>query len=232
MLHSIWLDVSNQLAPEEVHHHDIVHFALEELQHEMSEPAHDERDSEVALPSRASQAMTKDLRARAAALVAVAAIVARRQMGCDITNATTVALTFLLVVLVVAATSRLWIAVVTSIVAMLCFNFFVLPPVGAWTIADPQNWVALLAFLAVSLVANSLSSVARAKTDAALARHEAELARQRRRVQIGSAGVARAQPAHAADGHQGGRGEPAGVVVDRRRTARAERADPRRRSSG
>ena len=32
LLHSIWLDVSSQLAPAEVHHHDIVHFALEELQ--------------------------------------------------------------------------------------------------------------------------------------------------------------------------------------------------------
>src|SRR5207249_1258792 len=32
LVHSIWLDVSNQLAPDEVHHHDIVHFALEEFQ--------------------------------------------------------------------------------------------------------------------------------------------------------------------------------------------------------
>ena len=61
----------------------------------------------------------------------------------------------------VAATSRLWVAVVTSVVAMLCFNFFFLPPVGTFTIADPQNWVALFAFLAVSLVASNLSAVAR-----------------------------------------------------------------------
>ena len=69
-----------------------------------------------------------------------------------------------MIVLVVAATSRLWVAIVTSVVAMLCFNFFFLPPVGTFTIADPQNWVALFAFLAVSLVASNLSAVARART--------------------------------------------------------------------
>ena len=94
----------------------------------------------------------------------------------NVTNATTVALTFLLVVLVVAATSRLWVAVATSVVAMLCFNFFFLPPVGTFTIADPQNWVALFAFLAVSLVASKLSSIARARADEATTRRD-EMAR-------------------------------------------------------
>src|SRR5262249_54839238 len=35
LLHGIWLELSNELAPEEIHHHDVVHFALEELQHEL-----------------------------------------------------------------------------------------------------------------------------------------------------------------------------------------------------
>src|SRR5438128_9588386 len=35
LLHGIWLELSNELAPAEIHHHDIVHFALEELQQEM-----------------------------------------------------------------------------------------------------------------------------------------------------------------------------------------------------
>ncbi len=59
---------------------------------------------------------------------------------------------------------------------MLCFNFFFLPPVGTLTIADPQNWVALAAFLVVSVVASNLSARARARADEALARR-AELAR-------------------------------------------------------
>jgi two-component system sensor histidine kinase KdpD len=59
---------------------------------------------------------------------------------------------------------------------MLLFNFFFLPPVGTWTIADPQNWVALFVFLAVSLVASRLSHVARTRTDEAVSRRD-ELAR-------------------------------------------------------
>ena len=93
-----------------------------------------------------------------------------------VSNAATVSTTFLLIVLVVAANSRLWVAVVTSIVAMLFFNFFFLPPVGTFTIADPQNWIALIAFLAVSLVASNLSAVARARTQEAVERRD-ELAR-------------------------------------------------------
>ncbi len=74
-------------------------------------------------------------------------------------NATTVALTFLLAILVVSTVWGLAVSVFASIVAMLCFNYYFLPPIGTFTIADPQNWVALFAFLAVALVASNLSSV-------------------------------------------------------------------------
>ncbi|OLC78393.1 MAG: hypothetical protein AUH72_15935 [Acidobacteria bacterium 13_1_40CM_4_65_8] len=120
--------------------------------------------------------MTRDAIRVAAALAAIAAVTTLYAGWLGVTNHTTVAMTFLLVVLVVAATSRLLVAVITSIAAMLCFNFFFLPPVGALTIADPQNWVALIAFLAVSLVASNLSSVARARTHEAMARRD-EVAR-------------------------------------------------------
>ncbi len=93
-----------------------------------------------------------------------------------IQNAAIVSTTFLLVVLLVAASSTLTAAIVTSVVAMLCFNFFFLPPVRTFTIADPQNWVALGAFLVVSVVASNLSARARARADEAQARR-AELAR-------------------------------------------------------
>lgn len=111
-----------------------------------------------------------------AGLGAVLGVTALYSQWLGVSNATTVALTFLLIVLVVAATSRLWVAATTSVVAMLAFNFFFLPPVGTWTIADPQNWVALFAFLAVSLVATNLSSRARALTREAISRRD-ELAR-------------------------------------------------------
>src|SRR5262245_15506110 len=71
-------------------------------------------------------------------------------------NPTTVALAYLLTVLFVAAAAELWTAALASVTAMLCFNFFFLPPLGTFTIADPQNWVALVAFLVVSIVASQL----------------------------------------------------------------------------
>ncbi len=37
LLHSIWLEFSNVLGPEELHHHDVVHFALDELKREIDE---------------------------------------------------------------------------------------------------------------------------------------------------------------------------------------------------
>ena len=35
LLHGIWLDLSSEVAPDEIHHHDVVHFAMEELQRAM-----------------------------------------------------------------------------------------------------------------------------------------------------------------------------------------------------
>lgn len=40
LLHGIWLQLSGEIAPEELHHHDVVHFALEELQNELGNPQH------------------------------------------------------------------------------------------------------------------------------------------------------------------------------------------------
>src|SRR5271165_6069647 len=76
-------------------------------------------------------------------------------------NPTTVALTFLLVVLLVASRWGLTIATTTAVVATLAFNYYFLPPIGTFTIADPQNWIALLAFLISAILASRLSERAR-----------------------------------------------------------------------
>lgn len=112
-------------------------------------------------------------------LVAALGVVGAVTLGyrlLHVSNPATVSTTYLLVVLLVATRSRFWVAAVTSLAAMLCFNYFFLPPVGTLTIADPPNWVALLVFLAVSLVASNLSAVARKRADEALGRRD-ELAR-------------------------------------------------------
>src|SRR5580658_611182 len=76
-------------------------------------------------------------------------------------NPTTVALTLLLFILLLAAEWGLRYAVVMSIAATACYNFFFLPPVGTFTIADPQNWLALIAFLVTAMIASRLSNSAR-----------------------------------------------------------------------
>jgi two-component system sensor histidine kinase KdpD len=82
-------------------------------------------------------------------------------------NQTTVALTFLLAILAVSAVWGMAVSVAMSIAAVLAFNYFFLPPLGAFTIADPQNWVALLAFLVSSIIGSQLSSRIRAQADEA-----------------------------------------------------------------
>src|SRR4029450_9902844 len=85
-------------------------------------------------------------------------------------NPTTIALSYVVVILLIATTWGIAESTVASLIAMLCFNYFFLPPVGTFTIADPQNWVALVAFLLTATIASQLSVRARRRTSEALAR--------------------------------------------------------------
>lgn len=76
-------------------------------------------------------------------------------------NPATVGFTLLLAVLIISAAWGLRYAIFLSILATLAYNFFFLPPVGTFTIADPQNWMALLAFLLTAVIASQLAERAR-----------------------------------------------------------------------
>ncbi len=91
-------------------------------------------------------------------------------------NSATAALTYLLLVLILATRVGLRESVVASVASTLAYNLFFLPPIGNFTIADPQNWVALSAFLATAVIASHLSVSAREKAKEAGAR-QAELQR-------------------------------------------------------
>jgi two-component system sensor histidine kinase KdpD len=109
------------------------------------------------------------------ALAAIAAAtVALRLL--HLTNPTTAALGYLLIVLGAATVSTLWVAIAVSVAADLCLNYFFMPPFGTLAIADPENWVALFVFLAVTLTVSQLSATARAREREAMARRD-ELAR-------------------------------------------------------
>ena len=87
-------------------------------------------------------------------------------------NETTVALTFLMVILLVAASWGLRHAVYLSILSAAALNFFFLPPILTFTIGDERNWIALLAFLVTGIVASQLAE---------RARREAKISRRRQR---------------------------------------------------
>ncbi len=79
----------------------------------------------------------------------------------SIVNNVTVALSFLLAVLAIATRWGLMEGLVASLASMLCFNFFFIPPVGSFTIGDPQNWVALAVFVVTAVIVSHLSASAR-----------------------------------------------------------------------
>jgi two-component system, OmpR family, sensor histidine kinase KdpD len=87
-------------------------------------------------------------------------------------NATTIGFAYLVLVLIIASTWGFFEAALASILATLAYNFFFLPPVGTFTIADPQNWVALLSFLSASLIASRLSDKAEQRAKEAVARRQ------------------------------------------------------------
>ena len=93
-------------------------------------------------------------------LLPLAAIIAVNRWVVPV-NATTAALFLLLGVLGAATRAGLAEAIFTSFIGMLGFNFFFLPPVGTFRIADPENWVALFAFLATAITASKLSADAK-----------------------------------------------------------------------
>jgi two-component system sensor histidine kinase KdpD len=99
----------------------------------------------------------------AASIAVVLAIVAIYRVLPHVNN-TTVALTLLLTILGVSALWGLAEATVASVVAMLGFDFYFLPPVGTFNIEDTQNWVAFVAFLVTAITASQLSAHARRRT--------------------------------------------------------------------
>ena len=82
-------------------------------------------------------------------------------------NSTTVALAFLLLVLFSAMLWGSKPALLASIVAMLLLNFCFLPPYYTLTIEDPQNWIALTAFLITAVAVGQLSARAKQRAEEA-----------------------------------------------------------------
>lgn len=111
----------------------------------------------------------RDFAVLTAGIAALACIVGAYVWVLHVSHSLIVGFSFLLVVLLAAATARFWVAATISVLATCAFNFFFLPPVHTLYLADPQNWVALFVFLVVSLVASNLSTTARTRALEAIA---------------------------------------------------------------
>jgi two-component system, OmpR family, sensor histidine kinase KdpD len=117
-----------------------------------------------------SRAPLRQLVLRYVAMTAAALLVVLIYRRILHVNQTTVALTFLVMVQFAAFRWGLIYSVCLSIGCTLLYNYFFLPPVGSFTISDPQNWIALLAFLASAIVISRISESERRQAGVSEAR--------------------------------------------------------------
>jgi two-component system sensor histidine kinase KdpD len=107
----------------------------------------------------------KSLRSKAGgytfAVCGVAAVTAALVPLHEQVSLTTVALALLLIVVFAATGWGSRPAILAALLGVVCFNFFFIAPVHTFNITDPQNWIALAAFLVTALTVGELSARAR-----------------------------------------------------------------------
>src|SRR5215831_8447885 len=74
-----------------------------------------------------------------------------------------ISLVFLTAVLAAAIGWGLWPSMFAAVVSMLAYNFFFLPPLYTFTIADPENVLALFFFLIVAVIVSNLTARTRSQ---------------------------------------------------------------------
>jgi two-component system sensor histidine kinase KdpD len=93
---------------------------------------------------------------------------------------------YLLAVLLVSTGWGLWLGLLTAVLSAAAFNFFHIPPTHQFTIADGENWVALVVFLVAAVVVSALAEAARSRAaEAERRRGEADLSAEMARILLG-----------------------------------------------
>jgi two-component system sensor histidine kinase KdpD len=104
----------------------------------------------------------------------------------ELASPVSLAVLYLLAVLLVSTLWGLRLGLATSVAAALAFNFFHLPPTGRFTIAESEDVAALLVFLVAAVVASSLSELAATRArEAEQRRREADLAAELAQLLLG-----------------------------------------------
>jgi two-component system, OmpR family, sensor histidine kinase KdpD len=130
------------------------------------------------------------------AAVSVAASTALVYPLAEVAPVVALGVVYLVAVLLVSSIWGGWLGVATAVASALAFNFFHIPPTGRFTIAEGENWVALVVFFIAALVASTLAEQARARTrEAEQRRQEADLAAEMARVLLRGSSLDDALPA-------------------------------------
>ena len=143
----------------------------------------------------------------------------------DRVGVSTVLLMYLLIVVGTAAIGGLWPALAAAVASSLLTNYYFVPPIHTWTIAEPEHLFAIFVFVAVAAVVSGLvNRAARLRAEAQRGRAEAEaLAHLAGRL------VADDDPlpgARAARAHHVRLGRRVGPAADRGRHAGSSRPTP------
>jgi two-component system sensor histidine kinase KdpD len=80
---------------------------------------------------------------------------------------TTVVLTYLLAILFASALWGLGVSIFMSVISTLVCDYFFFPPIGQFTVTDPQDYVSLVSFLITSVIGSDLSARARRQAEEA-----------------------------------------------------------------
>jgi two-component system sensor histidine kinase KdpD len=81
-----------------------------------------------------------------------------------------ISLVYLVVVLALASTRGLYPAVLASVVAFFSFDFFLVIPFYTFSIARPEEWLALVIFLCTAIITGQLAAALRVRAEQARAR--------------------------------------------------------------
>ena len=79
-------------------------------------------------------------------------------------------LVFMTAIVAVAVRFGLWPSLFASVVASLCYNFFFLPPIYTFTIADPTNVAAFVLFIIMAVLVSNVAARVRTQAITAMAR--------------------------------------------------------------
>ncbi|MGZ5841960.1 MAG: DUF4118 domain-containing protein, partial [Xanthobacteraceae bacterium] len=107
------------------------------------------------------------------ATLAVVGALAASEVLTQLTPIPNLSMVFLLAVLVTAINFGIWPAIYASVLSFLVYNFFFIPPIYTFTVAEPYELLALVIFLVVAVVSSALAGRVREQASISASRMRA-----------------------------------------------------------